>query len=79
MGNNGGTADELGGIRELSREDFMNMSLKEIEEVTGVIRPDDHTGDAIEEYREQAWRSYQTDVTNRDDWGNARQTDEPAE
>ncbi len=79
MGNNGRTADDQGGMKELSRKDFEVMSLNEIEEVTGLIRPDDHTGDAIEGYREQAWRSYQQDISNRNEWGNARQTDEPVD
>lgn len=56
-----------------TREDFWNLSPKEIENLTGVVRPVDQTSELLEEYREEAWRSYQLDVKNAQEWGNARQ------
>jgi|GEM_PF-4179279 len=62
---------------DYSREEFMEMSLAELEELTGVIRPKDSTVEEINDYRERAWRSYQKDVTNREEWGASRQGDTP--
>jgi len=62
---------------EYSHEEFMEMSLADIEELTGVVRPKNSTIAEIEKYREKAWRSYQKDVTNREEWGAARQGDDP--
>lgn len=71
---NPGNGDELRhGDVEYTRTDFMEMSLSDIEELTGVIRPKSQTTDTVQQYRETAWRSYRQDVSNRDEWGNARQ------
>ena len=59
--------------------DFMELSLAELEELTGVVRPKNSTVDEIDKYRERAWRSYQKDVTNLEEWGTARQGDDPDE
>lgn len=60
---------------EYTRTDFMEMSLADIEELTGVIRPKNQTTESVQSYRETAWKSYRQDVSNRDEWGNARHDD----
>jgi len=52
------------------------MSLRDVEEITGVVRPLNRTPEEHKEYRERAWQSYQQDITNRNEWGNARQGDD---
>lgn len=64
---------------EYSHEAFMDMSLAELEELTGVVRPKNSTVAEITGYREKAWRSYQKDVANREEWGSSRQGDDPDE
>ncbi len=54
---------------EYTHEDFMEMSLADLEEITGVIRPLNQTTTTIEEYRQAAWDSYRADIANRDEWG----------
>lgn len=58
---------------DYTHEDFHTMSLRDVEKISGVIRPMDRTAEAHAEYRERAWRSYQQDIQNRDEWGTARQ------
>lgn len=60
---------------EYTHEEFLELSLADLEELTGVIRPKDSTTEKLAEYRERAWASYRQDVSNRDEWGNARQGD----
>ncbi len=52
-------------MEPLSREDFFELSLKEIEARTGITAPTE--GDEAD-YRERAWESYKQDVANREEW-----------
>ena len=72
----GETLQEVQQEGTIAREDFWHLSLREIEELSGVSRPDEEDEETAEAYREQAWRSYQLDVRNRDEWGTARQDNE---
>jgi hypothetical protein len=77
---NGNSAGELpdeerdAGQLRLSHEDFTQLSLAKVAELTGLEAPADE-GDAaaVADFRERAWESYQVDVQNRDEWGTARQ------
>jgi hypothetical protein len=62
------------GQLNLTHEDFEELPLVKVAELTGLDAPED-TSDAaaVEEFRQQAWESYQLDVQNRDEWGTARQ------
>lgn len=52
-----------------SHEDFKELSLSELETLTGMQQ-----GERSEsEYREAAWESYKTDVSLQAQWGTARQ------
>lgn len=62
--------------RDYTHEDFMQMSLQDLEEVTGVIRPKSQTTETVDEYRQAAWDSYRQDVSNRDEWGGNQQDDD---
>lgn len=60
----------------LSQEEFMKLSPRQIEEMTGVARPDNMTEAELQQYLHESWRSYQIDVGNAEEWGNARQESE---
>ena len=68
-GDNGERADG----DDYTHQDFLTMSLRDVEEISGVARPVNRTAEEHQEYREKAWHSYQQDISNRDEWGNARQ------
>jgi hypothetical protein len=61
------------GQLRLSREDFAELPLVKVQELTGLDAPVNGDAADIEKYRLQAWESYQIDVENRDEWGTARQ------
>lgn len=77
-----GASDEPNRYRaedtEYTHDDFMEMSLADLEEITGVIRPLNQTTTTIDEYRQAAWDSYRQDISNRDEWGGNQQDDETA-
>lgn len=50
----------------LSHDEFLKLSLDELETLTGLTAPQ---GDADEgDYRSRAWESYKQDVTNEEEW-----------
>ena len=55
-------------MNPLSREDFFELSLKEIEVLTGIVPPEDEVDGA--DYRERAWENYKQEVTNQEEWVN---------
>ena len=64
-------------MKPLSREDFFELPLAEIEARTGVEAPTG--GDAEADYRERAWESYKQDVANREEWGGTEGASVPPE
>ncbi len=70
-----GDGSDDGERHEYTHEEFLELSLADLEELTGVIRPKSSTTESLAEYRERAWASYRQDIANRDEWGNARQGD----
>ena len=52
-----------------SHEDFKELSLSELETLTGL----EQDGRSEADYREAAWETYKTDVTLQAQWGTARQ------
>lgn len=53
-------------MERISREDFFELPLDEVEARSGLPRLEDED---LEEYREKAWESYKLDIANRDEWG----------
>jgi len=64
-------------VEQLSREDFERMTLEEIHRRTGLEPPARPSADEARSFRDKAYRSYQLDVTRRDEWGTAAQGTEP--
>ena len=56
-----------------TKEDFWNLPIKEIEDITGLTAPDDNSNETLESFREKAWESYRVDIENKMEWGTARQ------
>lgn len=64
-------------LEQLDHDDFRERPLAELAGRTGLTPPDDPGPDEEEAWREKAWRSYRTDIENRDEWGTAMQATEP--
>lgn len=60
-------------MEQLTKRDFRELALETLEARTGLAAPADPTPEEEEAYREKAWRSYRTDIENRDEWGTATQ------
>lgn len=54
-------------MERISREDFFELPLDEIEARSGLLRPEEEG--ELEDYRDKAWESYKLDIANRDEWG----------
>jgi len=63
-------------MEPLSREDFFELPLREIEARTGITAPAE--GDEAD-YRERAWESYKQDVANKEEWGGTEGASVPPE
>lgn len=60
-------------MEQLTERDFRELPLDTIEKRTGMPVPPDPTPEQERTYRAKAWRSYQVDIENRDEWGTATQ------
>lgn len=76
MAQNENTRRQQEELEQLDERDFERMPLSEIEARTGLEAPDDPDAEAEAAYRRKAWRSYQLDVAQRDEWGTASQATE---
>lgn len=55
------------------RHEFDAMTLDELTRITGVAPPVSGEENAIAEFRDRAWESWQVDYKNRHEYGTARQ------
>lgn len=65
-------------MEPLSREDFFELPLKELEARTGLELPSGND-ETDADYRERAWESYKQDVANREEWGGTEGASVPPE
>lgn len=60
-------------MEQLTHEEFLALSPKEMEERTGIAAPENASDEALEDYKQKAWESYKVDIQTRDQWGTADQ------
>ena len=60
-------------MKQLTHEEFLALSLSEMQERTGIAAPENASGEDLEAYKQKAWESYKVDIATRDQWGTADQ------
>ena len=63
-------------MKQLTHEEFLDLSPQEMQERTGIDAPKDASGEELEAYKQKAWESYKQDIATRDQWGTADQDNE---